>query len=90
MSERSIQGQSGVWVELTENDVTRLRVQNQSGYGLHVKRGGASAPSSTDGSILLNPNDIFFETIADLWPGGTGARVWAYSKNSIQVSVSHE
>lgn len=90
MSERNVLGVAGTWTELTENDVASLRVQNQSGYTLFVKRGTSTAPSSTEGSISLKPYDIFFEAINDLWPGSNGGRVWGFSKNAINASVSHE
>jgi len=90
MSERNIQGNADSWVELTENDVTSLRVQNLGSYDLFVKRGTIAAPMTIDGSIRLKPYDIFFETISDLWPGGSGSRVWGYSETQIHASVSHE
>lgn len=57
-------------VELIEVDVVNL--QNLSGYDLFVKRGSVAAPTTINGSIRLKRYDIIFETISDLWPGGSG------------------
>ncbi len=90
MSERDIHGRAHARTELTESDVTSLRVRNLSGYILCTKRGTSSAPTTMDGSIRLRPNDIFFEENRDLRPGGSGGRVRGNGANGIHASLGHE
>lgn len=83
----------GVWAQLTNADVTALRVQNLNGYHVHIKATvGANAPTTLAGSIILPPFGAIATdlTLAQLFPGVTGAnRVYAFCLNAGLVSVSH-
>jgi len=79
------------WTQLTDADVTKITFQNISGYHILIKgTTGATAPTDTTGSIRANPGqgelNVF---MADLFPGISAARLWAYSDCAVEVFVSH-
>lgn len=80
------------WTEATSGDVTAIRLQNQGPFDIHVKRGGAAEPADTSGSIVVRtgqiiPSDL---TIAELFPGVSGSRVWIWSERAQGgISISH-
>lgn len=84
---------SGVWTPLTNANATAVRVQNRSGYSILISAtNGATAPTTVQGAIEVLPYQTLAAdmTLADLWPGVTGAnRLWALSDNGATVSVSH-
>ena len=79
--------------ELTDADVSAIRVQNQSAYDLFVMAApNATPPSDTLGGILLYPGDTLAadRALSDLFPGVTaGYRVFVYSANAAAVSYSN-
>lgn len=83
----------GAWTQLTNGDVTALRVQNIGNGAVLVKaRVGAGALASPDGSVTLDSLGMIEATtpLADLFPGIAGAnRVYGYSDSGGIVSVSH-
>ena len=87
---------SDQWMQLTNGDVTALRVENQGTRHVYLQAtaGGGTAPTSTSGALSLGPAGVVAAdlTLAQLWPGVAGAnRVWAYQAEGIvvPVSVSH-
>lgn len=84
---------AGVWGQLTNADVTALRVQNLNGYEIKIKATvGAVAPTSDAGAIVLAAGQAIAAdlTLAQLFPGVSGAnRVYAFSDAPALVSVSH-
>jgi hypothetical protein len=83
------------WTQLTNADVSAIRIQNASGYLLKVKAtAGATPPTDDLGAIWIEPFRIIATdlTLAQLFPGVSGAnRVYAYQDgpNAINVSFSH-
>lgn len=84
---------ANTWVQVTNSNVSALRVQNISGYSVYLKAtAGAGAPADISGAVLLQPYATLAAdlTLAQLWPGVTGAnRVYAVSDAPATVSVSH-
>ena len=84
---------AGAWTQITDGDVTALRVQNVGTGAIWIKaRVGAGALASLGGAICLDSMVAIGAdmTLADLFPGIAGAnRVYAWSDNGGLVSVSH-
>lgn len=84
---------AGVWGQLTNADVTALRVQNLNGYEIKIKATvGAVAPTDATGAITILPYGAIAAdlTLAQLFPGVAGAnRVYAFADIPAIVSVSH-
>lgn len=79
------------WVQLTDADVTSMTFQNIGGSHMLVK-GAASAatPTNFTGCIRYNPGQGELNTaLADLFPGISAVRVYAYSPGGVSVMVSH-
>ncbi len=80
------------WTLLADNDVTAIRVQNQTSSILFLQATvGASAPSSNAGTLMLFANQTLAAdlTLAQLWPGVAGTRVYGKAAAGGDVSVSH-
>ena len=84
---------ANAWTQLTNGDVTALRVQNRGTQALALMATvGATPPSTTAGAIGLDPGEISAAdlTLAELFPGVSGAnRVYAYAYVASVASVSH-
>lgn len=84
---------AGTWTQLTNADVSALRVQNLNGYAIELKATvGATAPTNDAGAIVLAAWQAIAAdlTLAQLFPGVSGAnRVYAFSDAPALVSVSH-
>jgi trimethylamine:corrinoid methyltransferase-like protein len=92
-------------VTVPENTATQLTNANAAAIRVHADprscsvevelqaTAGATAPASWAGSVVLRPGETLAAdlTIAQLWPGVTGAnRVWARSlRSGVSLSVSH-
>lgn len=87
----SIELTAGAWTQLTDADVTAITFQNTGGQFILVKgTTSASAPTSTDAAIRYNPGQGEMNTaLADLFPGISAVRVYAYSDAGVVVMVSH-
>ncbi len=82
-----------VWTELTNGNAVSVTIQNlmANNYVRLVATTG-SAPTSADGEKRLPGGQMFVnETLADLWPGVSGAtRVFAMPEGiDGMVSISH-
>lgn len=81
------------WTQLTNGNVTELRLQVQGRFGIRIKAtAGEVPPTNTGGSIEIRPGDGIAgdQTLAQLFPGVAGAnRVYAYANGPTSVSVSH-
>ena len=81
------------WTQLTNSDVSALRVQNLNGYPIEIMGTvGAVAPTSDAGALVLAAGQAIAAdlTLAQLFPGVSGAnRVYAFSDAPALVSVSH-
>ena len=79
------------WTQLTDADVTAITLQNQSGYHIFVKgTTSASTPTNADGAIRYNPGQGEPNTsLADMFPGITAVRLYAYAPEGASVMVSH-
>lgn len=84
---------ASTWTPLTNADVTALRAQNRSGFGVLLQAtNGAIPPSDLTGTIELRGGETLAAdlTLAQLWPGVSGAnRVYAWCALPVTVSVSH-
>lgn len=84
---------AGAWTQLTDGDVTALRVQNLgTGVIWIMARVGAGAIASRSGAICLDEFVAISAdmTLAELFPGISGAnRVYAWSDVGGLASVSH-
>jgi len=82
---------AGSWSQLTDADVTSITFQNRCGNFLLVKgTTSAVAPTDLDGSISYTPGQGELNTaLADLFPGISAVRVYAYSDVNGEVMVSH-
>lgn len=84
---------ANAWTQITDGDVTAIRVQNIGTGAVWVKaRVGAGALASLGGAICLDPLMMIGADmpLADLFPGVSGAnRVYAWSEVGGLVSVSH-
>ena len=89
----NIQIPAVTWTQLTDENVTNIRVQNHGSSPIYVMAtNGAVAPTSVNGAIVLHSGEFFSAdvTLAELFPGVSGPnRVYAYSNASVPVSVSH-
>lgn len=84
------------WVQLTNANVSNIRIQNRSEYNIELAAtAGTTAPTSVTRDLQLAAGDTLAAdlSLAELWPGVSGAnRVWALAPNTgqvITVSVSH-
>ncbi len=79
------------WTEITTADVASLTVQNVGVSTVIIKGTTGAAPANEDGALHLPTYAILVnETLADLFPGQTGAvRVWAKSTGTGRLVVSH-
>ena len=81
------------WTQLTNADVSALRVQNLNGYSIKIMGTvGAVAPTTDAGALVLAAGQAIAAdlTLAQLFPGVSGAnRVYAFSDAPALVSVSH-
>jgi hypothetical protein len=88
----SIDLNSQTWTLLTDSDVTSLTFQNQSNRHVFIKgTAGAVAPTNKAGAIEYAPGQgEVLRAVADLWPGISATRVYAYSETGNgKVMVSH-
>jgi hypothetical protein len=77
---------------ITNNDVTAARVQNVSGFDILIKATvGAVAPTDTLGAVNFKPGQIIAAdlTLAQVWPGIAGTRLYALCDQNAVLSVSH-
>ena len=81
------------WTQLTNANATAIRVQSVSGSEMTLQAtNGVTAPTTQVGAIVLAGVAVLAAdlTIAQLWPGVTGAnRVWAFATAASVASVSH-
>lgn len=87
---------AGQWTELTDGDVTAIRVTNRGTAEPLLQATTGSAPTNDSsgraGSIPLAPFATLAAdlTLAQLWPGVAGAdRVFAWTDRACTLSVSH-
>lgn len=83
----------GVWRQVTNGNVTALRVQNRGGYPVFLQATiGEVEPADLRGALELRPGDTLAAdlTLAQLWPGVAGAnRIYAWCASNSEVSASH-
>tara|TARA_R110002153_G_scaffold3264_7_gene16052 strand:+ start:6258 stop:6539 length:282 start_codon:yes stop_codon:yes gene_type:complete len=79
------------WALLTNSNVTSITFQNKGAYHILVKgTTGTAAPTDENGSIRYNPGQGERNVLlSDLFSGTSSVRVWAKSKKSLPVMVSH-
>jgi len=81
------------WTQLTNANAAAIRVQSVSGSEMRLQAtNGVTAPTTQVGVIVLAGGAVLAAdlTIAQLWPGVTGAnRVWAFATTASVASVSH-
>ena len=85
--------QAGEWTQVTTQDVSAIRLQNQGSDTVHiVATPGPTPPTDRTGSIVLSAGDIIAAglPINELFPAVTaGYRVWAWASIPVGISVSH-
>ena len=81
----------GEWTQITDADVTTITFQNQSGGEMWVVGAAdATAPSGFEEALTYAPGSGERNAaLADLFPGISAVRVYAYSAGGAQVFVSH-
>lgn len=79
------------WTQLTDANITTITFQNKGTYHILVKgTTDATKPTNEDGAIRYNPGQGELNAaLADLFPGISAVRVWAYADKSLDVMVSH-
>ena len=81
------------WTQLTNANTTAVRVQSVILSEMTLQAtNGVTAPTTQVGVIVLAGGAVLAAdlTIAQLWPGVTGAnRVWAFATAASVASVSH-
>ena len=81
------------WTQLTNANATAIRVQSVILSEMTLQAtNGVTAPTTQVGTIALAGGAVLAAdlTIAQLWPGVTGAnRVWAFATTASVASVSH-
>jgi hypothetical protein len=81
------------WTQLTNANTTAIRVQSVILSEMTLQAtNGVTAPTTQVGAIVLAGGAVLAAdlTIAQLWPGVTGAnRVWAFARTPSVASVSH-
>jgi hypothetical protein len=87
------------WTQLTTADATAVAVQNfnspNGGAAVYlIATAGAVVPTATPSALgckRLEGGQIIAAdlTLAQLWPGISGTRLYAYCDQPAQVSVSH-
>jgi hypothetical protein len=81
------------WTQLTNANATAIRVQSVILSEMTLQAtNGTTAPTTQVGVIVLAGGAVLAAdlTIAQLWPGVTGAnRVWAFARTPSVASVSH-
>jgi len=81
------------WTQLTNANATAIRVQSVILSEMTLQAtNGITAPTTQVGVIVLAGGAVLAAdlTIAQLWPGVTGAnRVWAFARTPSVASVSH-
>jgi len=81
------------WTQLTNANTTAIRVQSVILSEMTLQAtNGVTAPTTQVGVIVLAGGAVLAAdlTIAQLWPGVTGAnRVWAFATAASVASVSH-
>jgi hypothetical protein len=85
------------YTQLTNADAAAVRVQNQSGYDVHLMAtNGTTAPTTTEGSVIIHAHETSAAdlTVAHLWPyvtdgTFTAKRLWAYCEVAVKLSVCH-
>ena len=81
------------WTQLTNANATAIRVQSVILSEMTLQAtNGVTAPTTQVGAIVLAGGAVLAAdlTIAQLWPGVTGAnRVWAFARTPSVASVSH-
>lgn len=84
---------AGAWTQLTDGDVSAIRVQNVGTGAIWIKaRVGAGALTTLGGAICLDALMTIGAdmSLSDLFPGVSGAnRVYAWSESGGLASVSH-
>lgn len=83
---------AGVWIEITDADVSEITFQNKSTRGLmHVAATvGSVAPSSVRGVIYGPGAGEYALRLSNGFPGDPGAnRVWVFMEYPAEVFVSH-
>lgn len=93
MAHKTVNIDAGTWVQLTESDVTAIRVQASDRAVLLQATANDTAPISAGGAVELGAGGILLPDVrlTDLFPGvASPARLWAlvYEYNT-SVSVSH-
>lgn len=86
----------GVWTLITDSDIASLTAQNQAEVGGVYLQGTVGAVPPTDGDLtgaqfLAETQTVLNETLADLFPGVSGAnRVYALPEAGAgRIRVSH-
>jgi uncharacterized protein with WD repeat len=79
------------WTQLTDADVSSITFQNKSGNFVLIKgTTSASTPTNADGAIRYNPGQGEPNTsLADMFPGISAVRLYAYAPEGALIMVSH-
>lgn len=78
------------WTQITAADVTNITFDNVGGTDCWIKRGAGTAPTDLSGAMRVRPGTrAVNEAIDEVWPGLSGARVWAFCITEGQLAVQH-
>jgi hypothetical protein len=91
MTERTLTLVPGAaFVQLTTGDAATLLIQNQGGGDLELARAAGATPAATVTRWRYGAYWGDRGKIGDLFPGGTGARIWARSEGGTTVAIGYE
>ena len=83
---------AGTWTQITDADVSAITFQvRPSAFGVFISgTADTTAPTTTSGAIYYSPNQGEANvSLADLFPGISAVRVWAFADAPASVFVSH-
>ena len=91
MAQDTVTVPANAWTLLTNSDVSTARIQNQGSSPVYIQARNGTGAVTLPGSILLDPKQGMASLdLAVEFVGVTSAsRLYAWSLNGTQVSISH-
>lgn len=82
---------AATWTQLTNADATAVTFSNLGEYDVLIKgTADATQPTDSEGAFTLAPaQGLKNQLLTELFPGLTAVRLWAYSKEAVDVSIHH-
>lgn len=79
------------WTQLTNADATAVTFANRGQYAVLIKgTADATQPTTAAGAITYGPGmGEKNQLLTELFPNLSAVRLWAYSKEAVDVSIHH-